>query len=46
MFKYFKELLEVLRQIESHLSKIAGCVQTNRRQGDHSTLSTKHWNDR
>jgi hypothetical protein len=47
IIKYFKELLCTLNRIESHLSKIASCVnENNRGYGDKNTFSTKHWNDK
>ena len=46
MIKYFRELLYVLKQIESHLKIISSCVKTSQRQhGDRTSISTKHWND-
>jgi hypothetical protein len=46
MINYFKELLAVLKQIESHLSKISKCVkEDHHRHGDSISISTKHWND-
>lgn len=53
MFKYFKDLLLTLKNIERELNDIneklkplSECVKTNpRRHGDRVSLSTKHWND-
>lgn len=46
MIKYFKELLQTLKQIEKHLETLASCVRTEHHShGDRSSISTKHWND-
>ncbi len=46
MFKYFKELLSVLKKIEVHLDLLSYCVKKDHHQhGDKISISTKHWND-
>jgi NurA-like 5'-3' nuclease len=41
-----EEILKELREINRNISKIADCVQDNRRpHGDRKSISIKHWND-
>ena len=45
VFRYFKELLALLRSIDRRLEKLERCVQPSRRgMGDYA-VNTKHWND-
>jgi hypothetical protein len=52
MFKYFKELLDTLKNIDEgikkqdlHLEKLSSCVTDNsHRHGKNVYLTTGHWN--
>jgi hypothetical protein len=45
MIKYFRELLSVLKSIDSRLKELQKCVISTPKHGHGKSIRTAHWND-